>query len=123
MITKANMNFTTSSPEWDAGTLTWTLTSDTFGFPMAGSPHIYQVSNTDQTYSGSDWVVKGKLYGAAGYAQLTSAAPANKVFSIGGGNAPTGCARLVLDGISVTLPATGTETLNVLVYLLEVTDA
>ena len=122
MIVKANMNFTTSSPEWDAGTLTWTLTSDTFGFPMAGSPHIYQIANTDQTYSASLWDIKGRVYGSGTYALVASSAATNKVFSIGGGNYPTGSARLVLDGIQVTLPATGTETINVLVYLLEAAD-
>ena len=122
MIVKANQNFTTSSPEWDAGMATWTLTSDTFGFPMAGSPHIYQIANTDQTYSAANWEIKGRVYGSGSYASISANAPANKVFSIGGGNHPTGCARLVLDGVKVTMPATGTETLNVIVYLLEASD-
>jgi len=122
MIVKFNGNLTTSSPEWDAGNTKWTITSDTLGFPMASAPHIYQITNTDQTYSASTWSVNGKLYGAAGYAQLTSNSSNNKIFSIGGGNYPTGCGRLVLDGIEVDMPATGTETMNIVVYLLEAAD-
>tara|TARA_R100001244_G_scaffold46289_3_gene41427 strand:- start:2040 stop:2411 length:372 start_codon:yes stop_codon:yes gene_type:complete len=122
MIIKFSGNFDTSSTEWDGGTNSWTFDSTTFGFPMAGSPHIYQIANTDSTFSASNWTISAQIAGAPAYTQLGTQGANNKCFSLGAGNYPTGCGRFLIEGLNVDLPSTGTETCHITVYLLEAGD-